>query len=135
MSVSGTAGIPGVGGVWVDRTGSAIQSTNCTGLNPHRSNNRLLNAAAFSEPAPFTFGTTSQLQTVRQCESAEEDLSFDKSIILKEQARFHIGMIFNNIFNRHYWGSPGTGIADPGFGTVSSASAPRRVQYYGRFEF
>jgi hypothetical protein len=44
-------------------------------------------------------------------------------------------MIFNNAFNRHYWGGIDTGIADPGFGTVSNASPPRTVQYYGRFEF
>jgi hypothetical protein len=136
LSVGGTAGIPGVGGVWVNRNpGVPLALSSCGNLNPRGSNNRILNVAAFSEPAPFTFGNTSQLQTVRSCYSAEEDLSFDKSVTITEKSRFHIGMIFNNAFNRHYWTGIDTGIADPGFGTVSGASPPRTVQYYGRIEF
>ena len=135
LSVSGSSSIPGVGGVWVDRTGNPIRLASCGNLNPFGSNNRLLNAAAFTEPAQFTFGTTSQLQNVRSCYSAEEDISLDKSVTITERARFHIGMIFNNAFNRHYWTGIDTGIHDPGFGTISGASPPRTLQYYGRIEF
>jgi hypothetical protein len=136
LSVSGTASIPGIGGVYVDRVpGAPVRLANCGNLNPSGSNNRLLNAAAFTEPAPFTFGNTSQLQTIRQCGNAEEDLSLDKSVRITEKVRFHIGTLFINAFNRHFWTGIDTGIADPGFGTVSGASNPRTLQYYGRFDF
>jgi hypothetical protein len=136
LSVTGTASIPGVGGVYVDRvSGTPLQLANCGNLNPRRSNNRLLNAAAFGEPAPFTFGTTRQLQTIGQCGTAEEDISLDKSITITEKTRFHIVMLFINAFNRHYWTGIDSSIADPGFGTVSGATNPRTLQYYGRFEF
>jgi hypothetical protein len=136
LSVSGTASIPGVGSVWVDRVpGVPLRLTTCSNLSPSGTNNRLLNAAAFSEPAPFTFGTTSQLRSIRQCGYAEEDISVDKSLRITEKVRFHIGTMFFNAFNRHYWTGIDTGVADPGFGTISGATNPRTIQYYGRFDF
>jgi hypothetical protein len=53
---------------------------------------------------------------LRSATSPEEDLSFDKSITITEKSHFHIGMIFNNAFNRHYWGAPDIRIHDSNFG-------------------
>lgn len=141
LAVSGNAGIPGVGGVWVNRNPSVpIHLRSCTDIknplvNPYGSENILLNVHAFSEPAPFTFGNIYQLPNVRGCGSSNEDLTFDKSFTLYRESRFHFGMLFLDAFNRHYWGGIHTNIEDPAFGTVSSASGPRIIQYYGRFEF
>jgi len=139
LSVSGNASIPGVGGVWVNRVaGEPVRLKNCGDIeNGHLTgpDNRLLNRAAFAEPAPFQFGTVSQLSDQRSCYIAQEDLSLDKSITIAESSKFHIGMIFVNAFNRHYWGGITTNIESPAFGTISNASPPRTIQYYGRIEF
>ena len=136
LAVTGNQGIPSVGGVWVNRNpGAPISLTSCSSLNPNSSNNRLLNTAAFSEPAPFQFGNSYQISNVRQCGYADEDLTVDKSFVMYKESRFHFGFLFLNTFNRHYWGGLDTGIADPGFGTVSNATSPRVLQYYGRIQF
>src|SRR6185369_334156 len=100
LSVSGNASIPGVGGVWVNRVaGEPVRLKNCGDIeNGHLTgpDNRLLNRAAFAEPAPFQFGTVSQLSDQRSCYIAQEDLSLDKSITIAESSKFHIGMIFVN---------------------------------------
>lgn len=136
LAIGGNQGIPGVGGVWVNRVpGVPIALSGCSAIDPRGTNNKVLNVAAFTEPAPFQFGNIYQLPNVRSCGYAEEDLSFDKSVALRESSAFHIGMIFNNAFNRHYWGGIHTNIHDPAFGTISGASSPRTIQFYGRVEF
>jgi hypothetical protein len=136
LSIGGNQSIPGVGGVWVIRQpGVPVKVQSCHDLNPNGANNRLLNVNAFTEPAPFQFGNTSQLPDVRSCGYKNEDISVDKSVAINERSRVHVGMIFANAFNRHYWGGINTGIASPGFGTISGASAPRTMQYYLRVEF
>jgi len=136
LAVTGTQSIPGVGPVWVDRVaGEQIAPTDCHGLNPHGANNRLLNPSAFTEPAPFTFGTTYKLSTVRSCGITSEDLTFDKAFTVYKESNFHLGLLFIDAFNRHTFGGIDTGIHDPGFGTVSNATGPRVIQYYGRIQF
>jgi hypothetical protein len=136
LAVTGNQSIPGVGPVWVNRNpGVPLTLASCGGLRPFGSNNRLLNPAAFSEPAPFAFGNSYQLGNVRGCGYLDEDITFDKSFTLYKESRFHLGLLFLDAFNRHSFGGIDTGIADPGFGTVSNATGPRVIQYYGRFQF
>jgi hypothetical protein len=136
LNISGNQSIPGIGGVWVNQVpGVPVTLRTCNDLNPYGSNNRYLNAAAFVEPAPFTFGNTLQLPNVRQCANAQEDVSIDKAVNITERYRFRFGFIFANAFNRHYWTGINTALESPGFGTVSGASPPRTVQYYLRFDF
>lgn len=136
LSVSGNQSIPGIGGVWVNRNASVpLTLTGCGSLSPDSNNNRLLNPAAFAEPAPFTFGNTRQLANVRGCGYKDEDLTFDKAFPLYRESNFHFGLLFIDAFNRHSFGGIDSNIADPGFGTVSNATGPRIIQYYGRFVF
>jgi hypothetical protein len=136
LSISGNQSIPGVGGVWVNRVPNVpVTLQSCGDLNPSGSNNRLLNVNAFTEPAPFQFGNSSQQPNVRGCGYKSEDVSFDKGITLTESTRFHLGLIVANMFNRHYWTGINTSLPSPGFGTISGATSPRTMQYYVRFEF
>jgi carboxypeptidase family protein len=106
------------------------------------------NAAAFSIPAPFTFGNEPRsLSSARFFGSRDEDLTLGKkTTFFGERATVDFRAEFFNIFNRHiYMPSVGTpGLAQPfiaagapgcsspfacGFGAISNASGPRTIQF------
>ncbi len=107
------------------------------------------NPAAFSLPAPFTFGDESRsLAGARFFGTRNEDLSFGKKTHLwGEYATLDIRAEFFNIFNRHIFipnvGGPnlsvpfeaaGSSSTCPGpfacgFGSISNSTGPRNIQF------
>jgi hypothetical protein len=97
-----------------------------------------LNAAAFSVPAPSTFGDASRTLPVRGFSYFNEDISLQKRFRINESMGFEIGADAFNIFNRCTFGGPDTGnpTTNLNFGVIGSQiNAPRSVQIRARLTF
>ncbi len=97
-----------------------------------------LNAAAFSTPAPFTFGNAARALPVRGFSYFNEDISLQRQFRIKESLGFQFRVDAFNLFNRVTFGgpdafAPGT---NPDFGHIGSqANTPRSVQFGARITF
>jgi hypothetical protein len=89
-----------------------------------------LNAAAFVDPPPFTFGNAARrLSYARGCGGANENVSLMKYLPLREgrlTARF--GAEAFNIFNRKNFADPTTNFDNLNFGRISTAGPARLLQ-------
>ncbi len=98
-----------------------------------------LNPAAFSIPAPFTFGNVRRtLDGIRSFAYYDEDLGLGRNIPLSERINLFLGLNTFNTFNRVIFGSPDTGNlgTNPNFGHIGSqANSPRLLQLQGRITF
>jgi hypothetical protein len=138
VNVSTEATIPGIGGVWANRVlGVPIPTAGgCSSYQPGNTSSRYLNVAAFSTPAPFTFGNTRTLSDVRGCPYAVENVSLIKTIPISERVRFQFAGNFFNLLNRHYWTGLSSDVNNLAtFGRFSGATPPRSIQLAGKFEF
>jgi hypothetical protein len=139
VNLSTEATIPGiVGAVWANRVLGVPISTGvgCSGYQPGNPSSRYLNVAAFSTPAPFTFGNTRTLSNVRNCPYAVENVSVIKRIPISERVRFQFAANFFNLLNRHYWTGLSSDINNlTTFGRFSGATPPRSIQLTGKVEF
>jgi hypothetical protein len=98
----------------------------------------LLNANAFSTPAPFTFGNATRSLPVRCFSYYNEDISFQKKFQIKEASAFLIGVDLFNTFNRVAFGTPNTSSpnTNPNFGHVTSQiNPPRSIQFRATLTF
>jgi hypothetical protein len=102
----------------------------CADMDP--ATDLYLNRAAFTNPAPFTFGNAApRLSDVRGFANLNESISLTKNFLITEDRwRLRIGADFFNIFNRHIFGNPATNIDNLNFGTVSSAGPGRTIQLH-----
>lgn len=97
---------------------------------------RFLNPAAFTDPAPFTFGNAAPTYgDARNPPVYDEDLSLVKSTHLFERLNWTLYLQAFNALNRHRWTSIDGNIDDAGFGQGTVPSEPRYVQIGTRFEF
>jgi hypothetical protein len=138
VSISTNVAIPSVSGVWANRVpGIPIRTgTSCSNYNPNNPGNLYLDAGAFTDPAPFTFGNTSVLSSVRTCGYTNESLSIFKHISIHENIGVQFGADFLNAFNRHSWTGLDSNIDDTaGFGRYTGTSAPRIIQLRVRVSF
>jgi len=105
-----------------------VRSGGCSGLNP--ATDLYLNSAAFSDPAPFTFGdSTRLLNNARTCASLNEDITLMKAFpVYRERVHVQLGVDFFNVLNRHVFNSFQTDIDSPGFGTVTGVGNGRQGQ-------
>ena len=97
-----------------------------------------LNAAAFSTPAPFTFGNASRTLPVRGFAYYNEDISLQKLFRITESSSFQFGVDMFNIFNRVTFGAPDTMNPETNvnFGVIGSqANSPRSIQFRARLTF
>jgi len=117
--------------------GVPIKLTSCSNIVPNSSQDTYLNAAAFSTPAPFTFGNIHQIPTVRGCGYSTEDVSLAKEIDITESKKFRFGAFMLNAFNRHEWvqDSLNTDINSSAFGQYGEAFSGRAIQFYLKLEF
>ena len=100
----------------------------CADLDPAR--DLLLNRAALSSPAPFTFGNASRfLGDVRSCGTKNEDFSISKYFPVTERVRIRFGTEFFNAFNRVNFSAPATNFDNLNFGRIAAASAGRVVRF------
>jgi hypothetical protein len=87
-----------------------------------------LNTAAFTTPAPFTFGSEGR-NDLRMDWSRNFDLSFFRSFPMTESKRLEFRAELFNAFNTPRFGQPDSTIGDQYFGQVSStANSPRIIQ-------
>jgi len=138
LTISSQAVIPGFSAPWVNGTLDVpVQIGDCGAYDPtDASRNRYLNIAAFSTPAPFSFGNTRVLPDVRSCGLSDESITVVKNIPVREGIRVRFGAALFNIFNRHSWGAPAGNINNPAtFGLITTASGPRNGQLWLRLEF
>ena len=137
LRVTSRQTIPGLSPLWpVLVPGQPIERQACSDYNPGDPNSRRLNINAFAAPAPFTLGNVSILSTVRRCRYLDEHLGLQKEFPIRENFRFSVGVLEQNIFNRHYWTGVNTDTGNPAaFGRFGGASYGRTMQLFARVDF
>ena len=94
------------------------------------------NAAGFAEPAPFTYGDSSQTLDINGFGNINEDISIMKRTGLgKEGVFLEIRFESFNTFNRHRWTRFQHNVSNPNFGEVGSSSGGRTAQLAGKIIF
>ena len=127
------------------------QDINCHCYDPNKT--FVLNPAAWSDPAPGTFGTSAAYYTdYRYARHPQENFGFGRDFVVKERYRLSLRAEFTNIFNRANVPNPTsvnalakqtvnttTGTGTAGFGWINtqtvSATSPRQGTIVGRFTF
>ncbi|MDQ2900063.1 MAG: TonB-dependent receptor [Acidobacteriota bacterium] len=119
------------------------QRPNRTGVSANESGsaqsrlNGWFNTAAFSLPAPFTFGNSARtLPDARSHGIANYDFSVFKNTKITERVGLQFRTEVFNLFNRVRFGYPGTSLGNPQFGVISGQyNDPRLVQFALRLIF
>jgi hypothetical protein len=96
-----------------------------------RSLTQWFNTSVFSQPAPFTFGTTGRtLPDVREPGISNLDFSVAKNTRLNEKFSLQFRAEFFNISNTPRFAVPGRVFGTPQFGVISGqANSPRQIQF------
>ncbi len=98
---------------------------------------RYINPAAFTVPAPFTFGTSARSYTdLRAPFNLNESWGAVKRTAITERVALEFRAEFFNVFNRVVFGAPSANISAANFGLISSqANAPRQGQMALKLQF
>ena len=95
--------------------------------------NKWFNTACFTQPAAFTFGNESRLDSsIRKAGQANWDLSAVKKFPFGNREGPYVEFRTEafNLFNRVQFGGPGTSLGTSNYGVVSSqANNPRLIQF------
>ena len=93
------------------------------------------NTAAFSTPAPFTFGDAGR-DTIPGPGNEVTDIAVQRRFPIKERASFELRIESFNVLNHPNYGIPGPyPDLGPFFGKILSTGSPRRLQFGIRFDF
>jgi hypothetical protein len=93
------------------------------------------NTAAFSTPAPYTFGDAGR-NIIPGPGNEVTDLALARRFAVKERFSFELRGDAFNILNHPNYGIPGPyPDLGPFFGKILSAGSPRRIQFGARFDF
>ena len=107
------------------------------GVNPVPDNQTIahwINPAAFSQPAPFTFGDAARfLSNLRAPDYLNWDMGIQKSWRFTETKRFQFRFEMYNAFNHPNFFVPDGNLGDSGFGTITGAYPARSIQFAGKF--
>jgi hypothetical protein len=122
---------------------------NCHCFDPNQT--FALNPAAWTNPAPGTFGTATYYGDYRQQRRPLENLAIGRKFQIREKMSLNVRVEFTNIFNRTFVNNPTstnpqtppvrnptTGQTTSGFGfidTTSVFSQPRQGQLVAQFHF
>ena len=89
------------------------------------------NAAAFTQPAPFTYGNVARtLGNIRGPGQANMDLSLVKNIPIRERLHLQFRAESFNTMNHPQFGLPNTTIGTSSAGVISSQqNKPRDIQF------
>jgi len=98
---------------------------------------RYINPAAFTVPAPYTFGTAARSYTdLRSFPYYNESYGVVKRTPLRERINLTFRAEFFNVFNRTVFAAPASNVSNANFGRVSSqANTPRQGQVALKLEF
>lgn len=93
--------------------------------------------SAFTQPAPFHFGTCSNAPGIRGDATNNVDTSLFKNIPLTERIRLQFRAEFFNLFNKAQFAPPASlTVGTPTFGRLSSlAHDPREIQFALKLNF
>jgi hypothetical protein len=101
----------------------------------HQTTGNWLNAGAFADPAPFTYGATGR-NNLRTQYFKGTDMSVFKEVKFKNQYAAKFTFDAFNVLNLAIWGQPNSSFNDPNFGKITGTyTGPRRVQMSGKFTF
>jgi hypothetical protein len=107
------------------------------GVDPvpqNQSINNWINPAAFSQPAPFTFGNSSRfLSNLRAPKYFNWDMGIQKWWSFTESKRVQFRFEMYNAFNHPNFFVPDTNLGDLNFGQITSAYPARSVQFGVKF--
>src|SRR6185437_9817137 len=96
-----------------------------------RTAERWFNTAAFTTPAPFTFGTAGR-NSVWGPNLSKADLALDREVPVST-VRFHFRVEMFNLFNTVNYATPNRFVNTPQFGSITEAATPaRQVQFVFR---
>jgi hypothetical protein len=101
-----------------------------------RTTNEFYNTAAFTAPAPYTFGNAGR-NIVNGPGNNIFDMALHRRFAIRERGALEFRAEAFNIFNHPNWGVPGT-YADfgaPLFGGILGVGSPRRLQFAIRYDF
>jgi hypothetical protein len=93
-----------------------------------RTPNRYFNTAAFQRQPVGAYGN-SRRNLLRGPNFVQFDVSASKSLRLGNSADLKLSAQAFNVFNRTNFGLPNGVFGNPGFGTITSAHAPRQMQF------
>jgi hypothetical protein len=109
------------------------------GVSPvpqNQSINDWINPAAFSQPAPFTFGDSARfLSNLRAPGFVNWDMGLQKWWNITETKRFQFRFELFNAFNHPNFFVPDSNLGDANFGTINAAYPARSLQFAGKFYF
>jgi Carboxypeptidase regulatory-like domain len=115
-----------------------IRANVVPGVSPqldHPTADMWFNTAAFTTPAPFTFGTATR-NSVWGPGLKKADLALDRELPLTGAAKFHFRLEAFNLFNTVNYGTPNRFVNTPQFGTITeAATAARQIQFVFRATF
>jgi len=107
------------------------------GVSPipqNQSINDWINPAAFSQPAPFTFGDAPRFfSDLRAPRYFNYDMGIQKWWNFSDTKRFQFRFELFNAFNHPNFFEPDTNLGDATFGTITSAYPARSLQFAGKF--
>jgi hypothetical protein len=149
-------GVAGSTGTFANRVPGVPLFTvdpNCHCYDPNKT--FLLNPAAWTNPAPGTFGTSAAFYgDYRTQRRPGENMNLGRTWRFKERMSFNLRIEFYNVFNRAYWGNPSStnfqltqtrqknGNAASGFGFMNTltpgflgSQIPRNGTLVARFVF
>jgi hypothetical protein len=99
-----------------------------------RNIDRCFDTGAFAAPAFFTFGNSPR-SGLRGPNQITTDFTMEKPFQITERIKFDLRAEFYNALNRANFKLPNRVFGGPGFGAITSADLPRRVQLAARISF
>ena len=101
-----------------------------------RTPEEFFNTAAFTAPAPYTFGNAGR-DIVNGPGNNVFDMALHRRFSIRERGSVEFRAEAFNIFNHPNWGVPGTyaDFGPPLFGGILGVGAPRRLQFAIRYDF
>ncbi|HEX5483671.1 MAG TPA: TonB-dependent receptor [Terriglobia bacterium] len=131
--VTAPSGIPNTG-----NAGGTSERADFTGAPIEPSNQSIaewISPAAFTNPAPFTFGNEGR-NVLRRDWYRNLDLSLFRDFPISESKKLEFRMETFNTPNWVVWGQPNTSIGDPQFGVINGiGNSPRIVQFALKFYY
>jgi outer membrane receptor protein involved in Fe transport len=101
-----------------------------------RTTNEFFNTAAFTAPAPYTFGNAGR-NIVNGPGNNLFDMALDRRFAIRERGALEFRAEAFNIFNHPNWGIPGPYVdfGAPFLGGILGVGDPRRLQFAIRYDF
>jgi hypothetical protein len=96
---------------------------------------KIINPAAFAQPASYTFGNAPRITSIRYPASLNEDISLEKRFSIVERLNAILRVEAFDAFNRHRFSTFDNTVTDPGFGAYNGVTGNRSMQASLRLSF